>query len=109
MGQTDQLERQDVQAGGLQYRAWCSDGDTRSCKLWRFILSDNAGSGTVGRAARRALQGGGRVLLVCQSMVVSSVSRHLQAAKESGEKHQEQLAAELQSSKLDLAELTAGT
>ena len=32
-----------------------------------------------------------------------------QAAQESGEKNQEHLAAELQSSKLALAELTAGT
>ena len=63
MGQTDKLETQDVQAGGLQCRAWCSNGCTHSCKVGVF-LSDSAGSGTVGRAARRALQGGGTVLFV---------------------------------------------
>ena len=36
MGQTDKLERQDAQVGGLHYRAWCSNLDTRSSKTWRF-------------------------------------------------------------------------
>ena len=50
-----------------------------------------------------------RLPMACPKIAVCSWTTFAQAAKESGEKNREQLAAELERSKLDLAELRAGT